>query len=232
MNSKDILVLVTARAGSKRLPNKNLLELNDKPLIAWTIQEALKSKYICDIVVSTDSQIIADIATKYGASVPFLRPNHLANDLASSFDVIVHAIDFFKNTKLYKYILLLQPTSPLRTTSNIDQAIEAFVEKKSKAVVSVCQSEHSPLWSNTLPANLSMANFIRDDIKNMRSQDLPTFYRLNGAIYFAEIEYFIENKGFMGNQTNAYIMSSENSIDIDNLIDFKLAEVVLKTRDE
>jgi len=227
INSKKILAVITARAGSKRLPNKNILDLAGKPLIAWTIEAALKSEYIDKIIVSTDSKEIAGTAIQYGAEVPFMRPDNLATDEASSIEVIRHTIDFFKGE--YDYVLLLQPTSPLRQTTDIDSAIKQLKENV-KAVVSVCETEHSPLWSNTLPENLSMASFIKPEIKNKRSQDLPKFYRLNGAIYITEINYFFKVNGFIGNKTKAYIMSKKNSIDIDTELDFKLCEILKNNR--
>jgi len=156
-----------------------------------------------------------------------MRPQELANDNADSISVLKHAIEFFNQE--FDYILLLQPTSPLRTTKDIDSAIE-ILNEQTKAVISVCETEHSPLWSNTLPENLSMANFIKPEIKNKRSQDLPKFYRLNGAIYITEINYFFKVNGFIGNKTKAYIMSQKNSIDIDTELDFKLCEILKNNR--
>jgi N-acylneuraminate cytidylyltransferase/CMP-N,N'-diacetyllegionaminic acid synthase len=121
---------------------------------------------------------------------------------------------------------LLQPTSPLRTVEDIDKAI-ITLNNKTKAVVSVCETEHSPLWSNTLPEDLSMKNFIRSEVKNKRSQDLPKYYRLNGAIYIAETKYFYKNNGFLGDKTNAYVMSQQNSVDIDTELDFKFCEILI-----
>ncbi len=227
INNKKILAVITARAGSKRLPNKNILDLAGKPLIAWTIDEAKKSKYIDKLIVSTDSEEIRRISEQYGAKVPFLRPEELSNDTADSISVIKHAINFFN--KEYDYVLLLQPTSPLRTVEDIDVPIE-MLNKETKAVVSVCETEHSPLWSNTLPEGLSMTNFIRPEIKNKRSQDLPKYYRLNGAIYIADINYFYQNNGFIGDRTKAYIMSQQSSVDIDTDLDFELASLILRKK--
>jgi len=224
INNKKILAVITARAGSKRLPNKNILNLAGKPLIAWTIDEAKKSKYIDKLIVSTDSKEIAEISKYYGAEVPFMRPLELAIDTADSISVLKHSIEFFKNK--FDYILLLQPTSPLRTVKDIDKAI-IILNNKTKAVVSVCETEHSPLWSNILPEDLSMKNFIRSEIKNKRSQDLPKYYRLNGAIYIAETKYFYKNNGFLGDKTKAYIMSQQNSVDIDTELDFKFCEILI-----
>jgi CMP-N-acetylneuraminic acid synthetase len=225
---KKILAVITARGGSKRLLNKNILPLAGKPLIQWTIEGALKSKYIDTCIVSTDSNEIAKLSKIAGATIPFIRPSELSNDTATSFAVLAHSIE---NCDAHDYLLLLQPTSPLRTTADIDAAIEALTTE-AKAVVSVCETEHSPLWANTLPDDLSMQNFIRTEVKNKRSQDLDTFYRLNGAVYIGETEYFLKNKGFFGNETKASIMSTENSIDIDTKLDFDFASFILNSRKE
>ncbi|HBX50595.1 MAG: CMP-N-acetlyneuraminic acid synthetase [Bacteroidetes bacterium GWF2_33_38] len=226
INNTKILAIITARAGSKRLPNKNIKNLAGKPLIAWSIEAALSSKYIDKTIVSTDSNEIKKISESYGASVPFIRPTELASDTSDSISVLKHAIDFFQNE--YKYIVLLQPTSPLRSVDDINAAIE-MLNNDTKSVISVCETDHSPLWANVLPEDFSMENFIRPEIRNKRSQDLPKYYRLNGAVYVSEIKYLYENNGFLGHQTKAYVMPRERSIDIDNEIDFKLAELVLKS---
>lgn len=220
-NAKKILAVITARGGSKRLPDKNILNLAGKPLIAWTIEAGSRSKYIDKLIVSTDSEKIAEISKQYGAEVPFIRPDYLSNDTADSISVLKHAIEFYN--KEFDYVMLLQPTSPLRTVEDIDGAIKQLNDEFD-AVVSVSEVEHSPLWSNTLPPNLSMKDFIREEVKGKRSQDLPTYYRLNGAIYVSKISYLYENNGFMGAKTKAYIMSKEKSIDIDDEMDLKIAE--------
>ena len=158
INNNKILAVITARAGSKRLPDKNILDLAGKPLIAWTIEPAKQSKFIDKIIVSTDSIKIKNISEKYGVEVPFIRPKELASDSASSISVLKHAILFYKNK--FDYIVLLQPTSPLRKTLDIDNAIKMLGEK-TEAIVSVCETEHSPLWTNVLPKDLSMSNFIK-----------------------------------------------------------------------
>jgi CMP-N,N'-diacetyllegionaminic acid synthase len=228
MSSKKIMAVITAREGSKRLPGKNILELCGKPLIAWTIDEAKKSKYISKHIVSTDSEKIKKISLSYGSEVPFLRPAELATDQAGSVDVLKHAIEFFKDQ--FTHILLLQPTSPMRTAEDIDNAIELLNDTETMAVISVCETEHSPLWSNILPDDLSMADFIRPEAMGKRSQELPKYYRLNGAIYIADIKYFYENNGFLGNKTKAFIMQPENSIDIDTKVDFLIAKAVIENR--
>ena len=228
INNKSILAIIAARKGSKRLSGKNMLDLNGKPLIAWTIEQTLKSKYIDKIVISTDDENIINLSKDYKrVNAPFIRPKELSSDKASSLDVVLHALSFYRaNGKNFDYVMLLQPTSPLRKSKDIDNSIEELSDKI-KSVVSVCETNHSPLWSNKLPINKSMKNFLSKNIKNMRSQDLPKYYRLNGAVYVSEVEYLVKEKGFLGDQTKAYIMPIERSIDIDTKIDLELCKILL-----
>jgi len=225
-----ILAIVPARGGSKRLPGKNIKVLNGKPLIQWAIESALGIDGICRVMVSTDSQEIADIALKSGAEVPFLRPKELATDTSSSSVVIEHALDYYKEQgEFFDFVLLLQPTSPIRNKQHTEQAIALLRSRNADAIVSVCECEHSPLWTNTLPINLSMDQFIREEIKHTRSQDLPQSYRLNGAIYLSKVSRFYEeNTLFLSSNIYAYVMDSESSVDIDHELDFLLAETILK----
>ena len=219
------LAIIPARGGSKRLPDKNILDLNGKPLIAWSIETAKKSKKIDDIVVTSDSDKILDIAKKYNVKT-IKRPDFLASDTATTFDVIKHAIENLKEK--FEYIVLLQPTSPLRNEKHIDEAIELLEKKNADAVISVCEVDHSPLWSNTLPESLDMSNFIRDEVKNKRSQDLEKYYRLNGAIYICKTDRLLEEKTFfIKDNIFAYVMDRKSSVDIDDEIDFELAKVLM-----
>ena len=227
---KKILAIVPARGGSKRLPGKNIKVLNGKPLIQWTIEAALGIDDICRVMVSTDSQEIANIASKSGAEVPFIRPKELASDTSSSSAVIENALDFYKEQgEFFDLVLLLQPTSPMRNKKHIEQSIALLHLKNADAIVSVCECEHSPLWTNTLPDDLSMDDFISGEIKQTRSQDLPISYRLNGAIYLSKVSRFYEEKTlFLSSNIYAYIMDSQSSVDIDHELDFLLAETILK----
>ena len=226
---KTIIGLIPARGGSKELPRKNIRPLLGKPLIVWTIKQALASEYLDRVIVSTDNKEIAEISKKYGAEVPFMRPKELATDKAKGIDVVLHVIDWMKrNDNLYDLIMLLQPTSPLRTKEDIDKAIELLFLKKAKAIVSVCEVSHHPYWSNMLPPDGCMADFIKPEIANKNRQELPTFYRLNGAIYLAYWSYLREQRTFFGQETFAYIMPRDRSIDIDSEIDLKLAEILMK----
>ncbi len=222
--TKTFLAIIPARGGSKRLPRKNVLDLCGKPLIAWSIEAALKSKYISKIIVSSDDEEILNIAKEYKADF-IKRPDELASDTATTFDALKHTLE---NVEKYDYVVLLQPTSPLRTEKHINEAIELLEEKNADAIISVCEMEHSPLWSNILDENLDMSNFLSDEVLNKRSQDLPKYYRLNGAIYICKIDKFLQNRGFfLKDKVFAYIMDKKDSVDIDEEIDFKLAQFCL-----
>ena len=222
----NILALIPARGGSKRLPGKNIKDLCGKPLIAWTIEAALNSKYLNDVIVSTDCEKIADVSKQYGATVPFLRPKEISQDTSSTNEVINHCLDFFQDQK-FTHILLLQPTSPLRTSADIDSAIELLLKKQANAIYSVCEVDHSPLWMNTLPNDNSFDNFLRPESLGLRSQDLPTHFRLNGALYFVSLKKYLRKKSLLNHEnTFVHIMDKNNSIDIDDELDFIVAEAI------
>lgn len=227
INNKKILAIIPARSGSKGLVDKNIKKLNGKPLIAYTIEAAEKSNVFDQIVVTTDSEEYATISRQYGAEVPFLRPSYLSSDNTNSTDVIIHVLaELQKQGKVYDYFMLLQPTSPLRTKNDILNSIKMMIDKNATSIVSVCEVDHNPLWSNTLDQTLRLDDFIRQDDNNRR-QELPTYYRLNGAIYLAKTKSFLENKTFYKNSF-AYIMSKQKSLDIDDKLDFELAGLISK----
>lgn len=228
-----ILAIIPARAGSKRLPGKNSKTLCGKPLVQWTIEAAQQTPQISEIIVSTDSENIADIAKECGVPVPFLRPDSISGDKATAIDVVSHTVEYLKNQgKSFDYIVWLQPTSPLRTKENIQQAIQLLKDKSAAGVISVCECDHSPMWSNTLQPDGNMQNFLSNFVKkNPRSQALPTYYRLNGAIYIANVEDLLKQETFfLEDKLFSYIMKREDSVDIDHHLDFKLAEILLSER--
>ena len=228
-NGKSFLAIIPARGGSKRLPRKNVLDLGGKPLIAWSIEAGLQSRYIDKVVVSSDDDEILEISKKYGVHT-MRRPAELASDLSTTFDALKHTID---NSEKYDYVILLQATSPLRNFTNINEAIELLIDKNADAIISTCEMDHSPLWSNTLPENMSMNSFLKDEVLNKRSQDLEKYYRLNGAIYICKTKKLLEEKSFfLKDKIFAYIMERKSSIDIDEAIDFKMAEFLLKETHE
>jgi len=223
-NKKKYLSIIPARGQSKRVKNKNILPLNGKPLIAYTINSALKSKYLDRVFVSSDNTAILEMSKRFGAET-LKRPRNLAKDTSTTFDVIKHAI---KNIKGFEYVVVLQPTSPLRDEKHINKAINFLKKKKADAVISVCKEDHSPLWSNVLPKDKSLKGFLKEEIINKRSQDLKNYYRLNGAIYICKIKKLLEKKSFfLKDNIYAFEMSREKSIDIDTKLDFILAEFLL-----
>lgn len=223
--NKTILALIPARSGSKGLTGKNIRPFLGKPLVVWTIKQALASKYLDNVVVSTDAAGIAQIASKYGAQVPFLRPKKLATSSAKTIEVLIHALDFFEK-KLCKFdlIMLLQPTSPLRKAQDIDEAIKLLFSKNVPAVVSVCPVEHHPFWCNSLAKDGRMKNFLKTEAINKNRQQLPQCFRINGAIYLAYTSLLRKDKSFITNKTYAYKMPRERSVDIDTELDFNFAQ--------
>jgi len=233
INNKRILAIIPARGGSKRLPRKNILDLAGKPLIAWSIEAALSSKYIDRVIVSTDDEEIAGISRKYGADLPFMRPNKLATDESSSVNVVLHAINMLKEKgEGYEYIILLQPTSPLRTKKHIDDVIELLIAKKAECIVSICEVDHPIEWTGVLPDSQSMNSFFPKKLQGKRSQDFQTRYRINGAIYIVNAKQALEQKSLILNELSyGYIMQRKDSVDIDEDIDFKIAEVIKSEND-
>ena len=219
------MAFIPARGGSKRLPNKNILPLAEKPLIAWSINAAIGSKYVDNIFVSTDDQRIAGVSKEHGVDVPELRPKELASDTATTESVLFYTLDKFG--KDADIVLILQPTSPLRTSEHIDKALELFIKKNASSVVSVTECEHSPLWANTLPNDGNMNDFIRSEALH-RSQDLDVFYRLNGAIYIYDVSK-IRDAGELKYTAGTYAYKMDNcySVDIDTSFDFDIANFLL-----
>ncbi|MTK11385.1 MAG: acylneuraminate cytidylyltransferase family protein [Clostridiaceae bacterium] len=229
INNNKILAIIPARGGSKGLPRKNIKNLNGKPLIAYTIEAAKKSKYIDRIIVSTEDEEIEQVSKNFGAEVPYLRPQEMAQDTSSVVDSIIHMINWLKGKEDYKpdYICLLQCTSPLRNYEDIDGAIEKLFKTNMDGVVSVCEVEVNPYWTNVFEGN-RLKYFLEQGKSIIRRQDLPKIYRLNGAIYVIRTDVFLREKTFETDDMTGYIMLNKNSVDIDTLIDFKFAELLLK----
>jgi CMP-N-acetylneuraminic acid synthetase len=226
--NKKILAIIPARGGSKGIKDKNIKPLNGKPLIYYSIHESLESNIIQEVMVNTDSEKIASISKKYGANIPFLRSKELATDEASSVDVIEDTLNYYEQRNIsFDYFILLQPTSPLRTREDIIRAFEILEQKNAKSIVSVCEAEHSPLLMNKMDNDLSMKDFLKKE-NDKRRQDFDKYYRLNGAIYISEVKNFLETKNFYGEGSYAYIMPNNRSVDIDNEIDLKLAEIIMR----
>jgi N-acylneuraminate cytidylyltransferase len=219
------LALIPARAGSKRVPNKNIRELGGKPLISWSIEVTRGIPEIVDVLVSTDSPDIAKIAVGNGALVPWLRPAELSTDTATSMAVCLHAVNWYENEKgPIDGLILLQPTSPFRTSESIRKGIAIFSKNSRKSVVSFSPAESHPMWCYRSEGN-SMVPFVQDADRQVRAQDLPAAYVINGGLYIASPTYLRVNCSFIGDDTVPIIMESEQeSLDIDTEWDWKLAE--------
>jgi CMP-N,N'-diacetyllegionaminic acid synthase len=223
------IAIIPARSGSKGLIDKNIKVLYGKPLMVYSIEAALESSQFDEVMVSTDSEKYAEIAIKYGAVVPFLRSTEQSFDTASSWDVVKEVLEGYRKLgTTFGTIALLQPTSPLRTSQDIINAFAIMQEKQANAVVSVCEVDHSPLWCNVLPENDSMDQFLPKDLVMKGRQKLDTYYRVNGAIYLINVPYFLSSLTIYEHGCFAYIMDKRHSIDIDDLVDFQIAEAIMK----
>jgi CMP-N,N'-diacetyllegionaminic acid synthase len=231
-----ILFLIPARGGSKGIPNKNIVQLNSKPLIGYTIEECLKisKTYDCEICVSTDSVEIKNVAESFGIHVPFLRPEDISTDTASSEVVILHAIEWYRdNGKQFDFVVLLQPTSPLRNHKHIVEAINQYLDNQTNSIdmmVSVKVSKANPYF-NLFEENDN--GMLRKSINSnyTRRQDCPITYEYNGAIYVININS-LKEKGIQNfNNIKKYIMNEISSLDIDEPEDLKICEYFLSTNE-
>jgi N-acylneuraminate cytidylyltransferase/CMP-N,N'-diacetyllegionaminic acid synthase len=229
---KKILALIPARGGSKGLPGKNIRTLFGKPLIAWSIEAGLNSKYVDRVVVTTDDQKIASVAKKYGAEIPFMRPKELANDKSSSIDVVLHALDYLKKQgSEFDYIILLEPTSPLRETEDVDKSIEMLVNNRSGAVsivgVSKVEAAH-PMFDVKINKRGLLEHYMGSFQKYTRRQEIDDLYFFEGTVYISQVKAFIEKRTFYHEKTLPYIVPRWKSIEIDDIFDLVCAEAVKK----
>lgn len=216
--------LIPARGGSKGIPRKNIKLMAGKPLIVWTIEAALRSPLLDEVVVSTEDEEIAEVARRAGAQVPFIRPAALAQDATPGIDPVLHAMDQLPG---FDSVLLLQPTSPMRTTADINGCLRLAAEHGAPSVVSVCEPDTHPYWTYRLCADLTMKRVL-DAAAVTRRQDLPAVAALNGAMYFANAAWLRRNGALVGPETLAYMMPRERSVDLDTPLDWKIAELLLK----
>lgn len=223
-----MIAVIPARSGSKGLKDKNIKKLQNKPLLAYSVEAALQSELFDCVHVSTDSEHYAAIAREYGANVPFLRDNRLSSDHASTWDAMKFVLqEYEKIGQSFDIIAVLQPTSPLRTAGDLKEAFHFFEEKNANMISSVCEMEHSPLWSNTLPEDLSMKDFEDEKLAFLPRQSLPVYYRENGAIYILKVGHLLNSGNIYKDRCYAYVMSQDHSVDIDSEIDFVMAEIML-----
>ncbi|WP_420963070.1 cytidylyltransferase domain-containing protein [Brucella sp. IR073] len=226
----NCVALITARGGSKRLPRKNVLPLAGRPLISWSIKAALEAKHVRRVIVSTDDQEIAEVSRSAGAEVPFMRPTELAGDRSSHYGVVEHAINWIEEdeSRLPDVVLLLQPTSPLRTAEDIDGLLDRMKDERADSAFTVSPARDHPAYLFRLDEQQRASPFMPIPAGYMRSQDMEPLYRVNGAGYALRPETFRQRDKVLGDRPVAYIMPEERSIDIDNELDFLIAAVLLE----
>jgi CMP-N,N'-diacetyllegionaminic acid synthase len=229
----DVIGLITARGGSKGVPKKNVRAVGGRPLIAWTIEAARGSSMLGRVIVSTDDPEIADVAIEWGAEVPFMRPPELAKDASSHISVVTHAIEWLDREEGCRpeYVLLLQPTSPLRTAEDIDGAIRMATEKRAEAVVGVTETHVHPYLTRRITCEGTLIDFVPCDIAYARRQDLPPAFFVNGAIYLNRRESLLGKQKFVPEGTYGYVMPEERSLQVDTAWDLHLIDLVLNDRE-
>ena len=230
IEGRRVLGVVAARGGSKGLPRKNLKEFCGKPLIAWTIHAARAARCLDAVVVSTDDKAIADLAATFGAEVPFIRPAELATDTASSVDVVMHAVDVLASKgRTFDIVILLEPTSPLRESGDIDKAVMQLVQSGAGSIVSVCRAEVThPAFMYRLGAGAHLTPFLDRQPNGLRRQELEPVYYLEGTIYASRVTVLKERRSFYHDGTIAYEVPKWKAIEIDDLEDFVMAEAIAK----
>ena len=221
---KKVLAVIPARGGSKGVPGKNIRPLAGRPLIAWTIAAAGHAPELDRVIVSSEDPAIIAIAKEWGGDAPFIRPTELARDDTPGIAPVLHALDALPEK--YDYVVLLQPTSPLRTGADISAALKICVEDNAPACVSVSSPHHAPWWMFSLSDSRRLQPLFPKDALPTRRQDMPEVYALNGAVYVAEVGWLRETRSFLTPETAAYVMPLERSLDIDTELDFRIAEAV------
>lgn len=224
LNNKRVLGVIPAKGKSTRLPRKNVIDFCGKPMIAWTIEAALHSGVIDDLIVSTEDDEIAEVAKAFGASVPFIRDDRLSVDPAGVEIVTLDAIAKLEELgSSYEKVVILLPTSPLRLAGDIVSAMQLFDEKRAKSLMSVCQYDHSP-YSAYQADGESLLTPVFPDMNRKKSQELPPAYRCNGAIHILDVAFFKETKSYTCEPLLKYEMPRSRSADIDTEDDYYLAE--------
>jgi CMP-N,N'-diacetyllegionaminic acid synthase len=225
IGGKSVLGLIAARGGSKGVPGKNIFVVNGRPLIQWSIDAARASRYIDRLILSSDDSAIMDVARNAGCEVPFRRDAALASDTASAIEVVADAL---MRVSGYDIVVLLQPTSPLRIAADIDGAIELLVSSGAGACVTVREADEHPYWMFRLGDDGRLSRFA-EPVGGMplRRQDLPSAWSLNGAVYVADCNWFLQNRTFLSPATVGYPMPADRSLDIDTVADLELLQRIL-----
>jgi len=228
INGKSVLAIIPARGGSKEVPRKNIREVGGKPLIAWTIEEAKKSKYVDRLILSSEDEEIIRIARKWGCEVPFVRPSSLARDNTPGIEPVLHAIETLPEK--YDYVILLQPTSPLRKARDIDGCVKTCIQQCSNVCVSITRSAKTPYWMYLVKADGHLCHLMDKKTNITLRQDSPPVYVLNGAVYVAKMEWLLRNKSFVTEETISYLMPDVRSLDVDTEFDINIVSYLLKIR--
>jgi N-acylneuraminate cytidylyltransferase len=224
-----VLAIIPARGGSRVVPRKNIREVGGKPLIAWTILAALESKLIDRAVVSSDDEEIIETARRYGADVPFVRPSELARDDSPYQDFVTHAISELPG---FDYVVSLNPTSPLRSVEDVDGCISLCAERGAPACVTVTPAPKHPAWMFHVDQDGLMKPVLGEGAGPVppRRQELPEVFVLNGSVHVAECDWFLQHQSFFSDETMAYKMPAERSVDLDSETDLKFADLLLRAR--
>jgi len=227
IQGRSVLAIIPARGGSKGIPRKNIRMLAGKPLIAWTIEETKKSKYIDRLILSSEDAEIIKVAKEWGCEVSFVRPAELAKDDTPGIEPVLHAMSMLPG---YDYVVLLQPTSPLRLVDDIDGCIETCVSSSAPSCVSVTEVDQHPYWMYTISDAGYLEAFIKQPIKTFCRQDLPKVHILNGAVYVSESNILEERRSFITTETKAYVMPQKRSRDVDDYLDMMLCEILIENK--
>ena len=231
INGRSVLAIIPARSGSKGLPGKNIKELCGKPLIAWSIEAGLGSQYIDEVMVTTDSEDLANVAKKFGASVPFIRPAELATDTSITFDVVKHTLDFYERelSKSFDYIVLLEPTSPLREKSDLDSMLIKInsLADGFDAIVSLGEAHEHPSVMKKTIGNV-IEPYVKELLITTRRQDNDTAYFPYGVGYIVKIKTLLEEKTFYPKRTTHFLIKRYQCFEIDDIYDFLAIENIMK----
>ncbi len=217
---KTVLAIIPARGGSKGIPRKNIKLLAGKPLIAWTIEEAKKSKYVDRLILSSEDEEIIKVARELSCEVPFIRPKELSEDEIPGIEPVIHAISNLEEK--YDFICLLQPTSPLRRVEDIDGCIEKCIINNAESCVSVSEVSHHPYWMYMVDEKEKLKPLFLNNIATR--QKLPKVFELNGALYLIKTDSLLKERELISENTLCFIMDKSRSVDIDSEVDFETAE--------
>jgi len=225
IDNKKVLAIIPARGGSKGIPRKNIVPLCGKPLIAWTIEAANTSAYIDRVILSSEDPEIIDVARQWGCEAPFVRPAELSADTTPGIDPVLHALATLPEK--YEYVVLLQPTSPLRNPFDIDGAIEKAVNGGHPACVSVTSANKGPQWMFYVNSDEHLVPFMDSSQVAANRQELTSLYLPNGAVYVANVDWLIKSRSFYSPETAAYVMPEDRSVDIDSSLDLRFCEFLM-----